>query len=356
MSAARILNLSFIFVFLLAGDAHAQDAEPLRVATKLFPPLVMQQGDQMTGFSIQLWDAIAQEMGQTYEFYEVETVTDQLDAVQNGEADAAIAGITITAEREALLDFSFPYFDAGLQIMIRDDQVSPIDNALNAVLAPEFLQFLGLFVVLILLASHVLWFIERRIHPEISPTYLKGIGRMLWWSAVTVIGYDDVPPRTFAGRVMALIWMFSGIFLIANLTASLSAGATVRELQSAISGVADLRTHRVATVEGTTSADFLRNAGVGYVGVSQVEDAYTLLRTRRVDAVVYDAPVLRYFARTEGRDDFRTVGSMFGVEEYGIALPEGSPLREPINRAILQLLENGTYQDIYNRWFGAESS
>lgn len=349
----KIKRLFVVLLLVLTGSVQGQESDTLRVATKLFPPLVLEQGDRFTGFSIQLWEAIASVAGIDYELYEVETVTDQLEAVQNGEADVALAGITITAEREAVLDFSFPYFDSGLQIMVEPEESTPISHALSSLLAPGFLQFLALTLSLIFVVANILWLVESRHNRKISKSYFPGIFQMLWWSAVTVIGYDDTPPVTWAGRLMALLWMFSGIFLIANLTASLSAGATVRVLQGTINDVADLRSHRVATVAGTTSALYLENAGIGYIGVQDIDEAYDLLRNDNVDAIVYDAPVLLYYVNTQITDDFIIVGQPFGREEYGIALPEGSPHRETINRAILSLEEDGTYQRIYNRWFGA---
>ena len=354
----RFIVLIGLVAGLFSGNlvtAQEEDA-PLRVATKLFPPLVIEQGGEFAGFSIQFWEAIAELTGIEYEFYEVETVTDQIEAVRNGEADAAIAGISITAEREEIINFTFPYFDAGLQIMIRQEEPSHIETVIDALLAPQFVQFFGFFVILILVAAHVLWFAERRKDPELSRSYWHGIGQMMWWSAVTVIGYDDRIPRTIAGRLMALLWMFAGIFLIANLTASLSAGATVRELRSNVNDLSDLRDSRVVTVEGTTSAQFLRNAGIGYTGVTLIEEAYELLRTEEVDAVVYDAPVLLNYIQNEGDDEFRTAGQSFGTDQYGIVLPEGSPYYETINHAILQLQEDGIYQQLYERWFGTSTN
>jgi polar amino acid transport system substrate-binding protein len=303
-----------------------------------------------------LWETIARTAGISYEWYEVESVADQLQAVQSGEADAALAGITITAEREDVLDFSYPYLDTGLQIMIRQDETSTIDNVLNAVLSPELVQFLIIFALLIFLVANLLWLVERRHSSHRSETYWHGLGKMMWWSAVTVIGYDDVAPVTHAGRLMALVWMFAGIFLIANLTATLSAGATVRQLRSSINDVADLRNQRVATVEGTTSAAYLLQAGIGYIGVNHIEEAYALLRAGDVAAIVFDAPVLLYHVRTHASDEFVMVGQTFSKEEYGIALPEDSPYRETINRAILRLFEDGTYEQLHNRWFGAPAS
>ena len=293
---------------------QAQDMEPLRVATKLFPPFVSAQDDTFTGFSIQLWDVIAQEAGLPYELYEVESVTDQLEAVQNGDADAAVAGISITAQREEELDFSFPYFDAGLQILTRVEESSPIAQTLSAIFSPDFLQFLIVVLALILIFAHLLWWFERRSHPNTGP-YRSGIGNALWWSAVTLIGFDDKPPATVAGKLMALVWMFAGIFIIANLTATLSAGATVRVLRGDINDVSDLRGHRVATVEGTTSASYLTNNGIGFVGATNIDEAYDLLRDEQVEAVVYDAPVLWYFVSTQTDDRFQVVGQMFEPEK-----------------------------------------
>ena len=346
----RCITVAIALLLSLSAAATAQD-EPLRVATKPFPPLVTVQADSFNGFSIEFWDAVARELGLDYEFYEVESVGDQIAAVQNGDADAAIAGITITEEREEVIDFSFPYFDSGLQIMVTQEAASPLQNALRAVLAPEMLQYLGVFVLFILIIAHAIWLIERRANPNFPREYGRGIAKALWWSTVTAIGYDDDPPRSVSGRLLALAWMFAAIFLIASLTASLSAAATVRELRSDIRGINDLQGQRVVTVENTTSSRHLQNAGISFFGVDSIEAAFERLEAGRADAVVYDAPVLRDYIKTSGSTEFGLAGSVFAPERYGIALPEGSPHREAINRAILKLQEDGTYSRLYDRWF-----
>ena len=71
-----------------------------------------------------------------------------------------------------------------------------------------------------------------------------------------------------------------------------------------------------------------------------------------VDAIVYDAPVLMYYANTAGRGRTKLAGSIFHQEFYGIAMPSGSPLREEINRTLLEIMSDGTYSNIYEKWFG----
>ena len=358
-----IIALIGLCIVSRASAQAAQTAEPtqpppaptLRVAVKEFPPFVTKQGSVFTGFSIDLWNAIAQELGVNTQFSEVSTVEDQLSAVEKGQADAAIAGITITEQREEQVDFSYPYFDSGLQILVRMSSASPILSGLQALLSSALLQYMALFLLLIIIMAHIYWLFERR-HPEFPQSYRQGIGALVWWSTLTVLGYDTHPPATRAGRIIAIIWMFAGIFLIANLIAVLSAGETVRQLRSDINSISDLRGQRVVTVAGTTSADYLRASGVPFQTVGVIDDAYTLLLNGQADAIVYDAPVLRYYVATSGNADLNVVGSVFDTEKYGIALPTGSAYRKKIDEAILRLEEDGTYQQIYQRWFGADAS
>jgi len=74
-----------------------------------------------------------------------------------------------------------------------------------------------------------------------------------------------------------------------------------------------------------------------------------------VEAVVYDAPNLLYYANGEGKGKVTVVGKIFEPQNYGLALPEGSPLREKINRAILKLTESDELERIKRKWFGNQS-
>ena len=104
-----------------------------------------------------------------------------------------------------------------------------------------------------------------------------------------------------AQRVLAILWLFVGITLISNLTAAITAQNTVETLRNEIRGPADLSGKRVATVEGTTASRFLNRNNIPCVPVARIEDAYALLLNRSVDAVVYNSPVLQYYASHQGR-------------------------------------------------------
>jgi ABC-type amino acid transport substrate-binding protein len=107
----------------------------------------------------------------------------------------------------------------------------------------------------------------------------------------------------------------------------------------------------VATVAGTTAAEEMRTRPVELVEVDDVDAAGRLLLDGEVEAVVYDAPALDWFARGEGRGRTVLVGGIFDPEYYAIAAPEGSPLTEQIDRVLLETREDGTWQRIHDEWF-----
>ncbi len=82
----------------------------------------------------------------------------------------------------------------------------------------------------------------------------------------------------------------------------------------------------------------------------------TILGCLTVVAVVYDAPNLLHYANGEGKGRVRVVGKLFALQDYAIALPQGSKWREKINRAILALSESGDTRRIRSKWFGDEKS
>ena len=108
----------------------------------------------------------------------------------------------------------------------------------------------------------------------------------------------------------------------------------------------------IASVKSSTASEYLRQHNIEAVDYAKVEEAYEALQQNQIDAVVYDAPVLLYYAAHEGKGKVQTVGAIFRKENYGVAFPDKSPLRKQVNEALLKLKENGTYDQLYSKWFG----
>src|SRR5437588_2933915 len=112
----RLIILAVACGCFLAGSAFAQ--QKIRVGTKPVEPFSFTETGKLMGFSIDLWEAVAKEAGFQFEIRNLESVPQMLDALKARQADAAVAAISITAERHAMMDFSQPYYDSGLQILV----------------------------------------------------------------------------------------------------------------------------------------------------------------------------------------------------------------------------------------------
>jgi ABC-type amino acid transport substrate-binding protein len=322
----------------------------------------MYENGRFSGFSIDLWREIARLNGWRFELEAAPNLASLLEGVERKRADLAIAAITITAQREKRMDFSHPFFRSGLAIMTRNDESGGGDmgRALkNMLFSSGFLWAAGLLLFSLFLVANAIWLVERGRNEDFSRSYPQGLWDALWWAMVTLttVGYGDKAPRAPWGKIIAMLWMIAGYFMFAYFTAAVTSSATVRRLQAGINGPDDLAGRKVAVIRKSTSAAFLQSgkARARLVPVDQVDSAISLLEARRVDAIVHDAPVLFYHAASRGRGWTRIAGPVFHKEDYGLAFPDASPLREKVNRALLAISESGEYERLYEKWFGRKN-
>ncbi|UCJ11355.1 MAG: transporter substrate-binding domain-containing protein [Phormidium sp. PBR-2020] len=371
-SFRRVLVTGLVMLMVLMGTvglrvapgssvpSPAADGNSLQVVTRLLPPLVMEENRQYQGFVIDLWQEVSRRLNWSYEIDLAPNVGELLDRVESGQADVGIGGISITAEREERLDFSQPILEAGLQILIPQQQTGIWGQlqrtALGILSSRAFYAGIGVFVMILLLVAHVVWLLEHRHNPDFPRRYGVGIWEAFWWAAVTVttVGYGDKTPKRPLGKLVALLWMCAGYFVFGYFIASMTSIFTVDGLQASIASLDDLKGRRVATVEATTAAEFLANTRTILVEYADPQQMYQGLQRGEVAAIVYDAPVLRHYARHEGNGTVTLAGPMFQRQFYGFVFPPTSPYRTPINVALLQTVEDGTYERLRELWFGEE--
>jgi ABC-type amino acid transport substrate-binding protein len=327
----------------MMGSAHA--AEPtttdmpavLRVGTKEAPPFVERRADgTLDGPSIRLWRELAEELGLRYELQERD-LAGLLDGVRDGSLDVAVAAITVTAEREATIDFTHPFHSAGLGLAVYTRDRGPWAAIAQTLLSADMLRLIGALALLQLAVGTTVWSLERRRNPEMFPQPpVLGIFSGFWWSIVTMttVGYGDKAPRTGPGRVVALAWMLCSVVIISTFTATVASRMTVNELETGISGPRDLDRARVGLVSNTTSERWARNTGLDFQRFDTLEAALDAASVDAVDVVVHDAPLLERSLQEHARPHLELLPVRFQRQDYAIALPEGSPLRERINRLL----------------------
>jgi polar amino acid transport system substrate-binding protein len=347
-----------IALMTLPGAASAQPTpDEIRVATRVLPPMVEQQDGVLTGFSIDLWNAIAARLKVKTVFQVAADVPALFDLIRGGKADLGISALSITAAREAEFDFSQPMFNAGLQILVKgkdtDGPVSPLREIMGLLFSRTMLVWLGVALIMIIVPAHAVWLLELR-HPSgimTTRSYFPGIFQGMFWAASTLATQSEQMPRHWLARAVAVIWMFVGVVFVAFYTAQLSASLTAQKIQGAIGGPEDLGGKRVAATAGSTAAAALRDLNANVVEVERIEDAYAALNENKVDAVVFDAPILLYYAAHDGKGRVHVIGETFRREDYGIVFAADNPLRKRVNSALLGLREDGSYQKIHDKWF-----
>ncbi len=345
-----------------AGLASAEEGMPLRVLICEFPPLVQTAEDgQYSGFDIDLWEALVEEIGiETgekplfeYKMVKFHTVFDRL---VNGEVDAAIAGITINKEREKRVDFSHQYLESGLRVLTRKAPKASIFSAVKTLFARDRMIWAVYLFIFIIICGHILWFSERGDDEAISNHYFRGILEAFWCvvATMTTVGFGDIAPRTWPGRFMAFCVMITGIAFFGIAIAQLTVGLTAQTGTVLIQSQDDLADRKIATVKGSTSVDFLKDSRSKVIEKDTVDNAVDSLEAGEAEAVVFDAPPLLKLQAARQNADLELVGEMFEKQHYGIAVPQGSPLREQINRALLGIRQNGVYDKLRQKWFGKE--
>ncbi len=232
---------------LVVACGGAQDDNVWSVGTEPgFPPFEsVGEGDELVGFDIDLMKAIGEKAGKTIEFESL-PFDGLITALQGGSIDAAISGMTITEERAQTVDFSDPYFRAGLAIAVAKDNkdIKSLDDLKG-----------------------------KRIAVQIATT-----------GAETANKVPDAKVSTFDSAPLALQELANG----------------------------------------------------------------------NADAVVNDAPATLDAIKSGNIPGITVVGELLTEENYGIALPKGSENVEAINAALAEIKTDGTYAELYKKWFGTE--
>ncbi|VAW21495.1 Glutamine ABC transporter, substrate-binding protein GlnH [hydrothermal vent metagenome] len=117
MKKLLVLALSAFLALTISASA-----QKLIVATDTaFVPFEFKQGDTYVGFDIDMWAAIAEELNLEFELRPMD-FGGIIPALQTGQVDVALAGITIKDSRKEVIDFSDGYYDSGFLLMV------PIDS------------------------------------------------------------------------------------------------------------------------------------------------------------------------------------------------------------------------------------
>jgi polar amino acid transport system substrate-binding protein len=300
-------------------------------------------------------------MGVAYEVTEYPLAA-MLEAVQENRegrmAEVGVSCLTITAEREKFVDFSHAFHETYIGIAVK--QRSTWAAVVGFLWRPAVLKALGLVVGIAGLVGGIFFLLEGRTNERLYSMDSR-VGRGIEAFLVGLVFVTRGPIRfyefkTLTARVFSAMLAVGGTLLIAGVTAVLASAFTLDGIRSQITGIADLASLRVGTLEASTSAAFLDGQGITYRAQSDLSELIEMLDRGALDAVAFDAPFLKYAikeGRAEGRfESLAVLPYEFEPQSYGFALLEDDDLQEGVNRALLKVLKRPEWRRERLRYLG----
>lgn len=351
-----------LFVLLLAlcwpqVEARAQaPSEPLKVGVFVNPPFVMADDQRFTGMAVDLWEDLAAKLDRQYRYIEFRTTHDLVQAAASGTIDVAVSNLTINQSRAERVDFTQPWFDGGMRIMTRTDQGQGISNLIEGLSNAGFLRAYGWIAFIILAATVLLTFFDRRFDKAFPQRWRDGIAES-FYTVMSVATSGKPPPRKnlfgWVGRIWQGVWLVCGIAVLAYVTSSVTSVMTTLSLTNQIQALGDLADKPVGVLTGTVEEDFAQAQGLRTTSYPGLGDAVKGLENGDIDAIIADAPVLEYHAYTHAGQSLKVVGRLFEPHKYGFALPRQSPLTRPLTVQLLGALDSDEVDTLRTRYFGA---
>lgn len=364
---SRILSLILLTIctagLILANASTAranppvQSPQKLRVGVLVTEPYVIPIGDHYSGFSIDYWEKIAGKLGVAYEYVQFPSPDDAIQALKSSSVDLLIGGIGVTADREQIADFTNSYLITGQQIMTPQGRNQSFLSVFAPLIAPAVLQVFGVALLFAIIMAHFIYFVERRNNPEFQQGYLEDIWQAFWYLLIIVATgeYGDKEARTPIRRIVTIAFWLLGVLFIAQFTAAATSTLTITQSSNGIENANDLPGKRVITIADSAAAEVLTLHKIPFTTVSSPQVAYQMLNDGQADAFVFQSAVLEYYAAHAGKDSVQVVGPVYTRLPIAIALPIGSALRKPINAVISQFNQDGTYDELNEKWFGSEA-
>ncbi|XP_065103886.1 probable glutamate receptor [Paramisgurnus dabryanus] len=372
--------LIFISSAALLSVVCAAGPKTLRVTTIKEEPYAMSKGSELEGFCIDLLSALSKKLNFKYDIQLVKDgrygITDEsghwngmIGEIVRGEADIAVAPLTLTAKREAVVDMTKPFMQTGLSFILRKDQASDESQFFSLLNLFSTEMWIGVLVAYLLTSLCI--FLVARIspceweQPEKEQNSFT-LSHSFWYTvgALTLQGAGP-HPRALSGRIISSIWWLFSLVLLVSYFANLSSWLHSDSQQLSIKSFEDLANQNVieyGTIKDSSSFAFFKNSNNPtyqriYEHIKNAQ-SYSLNAAegfRRAlkgnyafigESVSLDLAVARYCNLTRAPE-------IIGMRGYSIAAPLGSPLIKNLSVGILGLSESGELDYFRSKWWAS---
>ncbi|XP_053978312.1 glutamate receptor ionotropic, kainate 2-like isoform X5 [Hylaeus volcanicus] len=311
----------------------------------------------------------------TATFFEPGTANVTLLVITILKADLAVGSMTINYARESVIDFTKPFMNLGISILFKVPTSHPARLF-------SFMNPLAIEIWLYVLAAYVLVSVTMFVVARFSPYEWNNpypchagsevvenqfsLANSFWFTIGTLMQQgSDLNPKATSTRIVGGIWWFFTLIIISSYTANLAAFLTVERMITPIENAEDLAGQTdisYGTLESGSTMTFFRDSMIETykkmwrfmenkkpsVFVPTYEEG--IQRVHQGDyAFLMESTMLDYIVQRDC--NLTQIGGLLDSKGYGIATPMGSPWRDKISLAILELQEKGEIQILYDKWW-----
>ena len=340
-----------------AWAAAQHETETLRVAVYDVPPYGYVESDgSMSGVSVDLWRRVAEQMEWSFHLIPVSDMESILSGLEQGRFDVAIGAITITPERAARVDFSYPAHRSGVALALRKETGPMVALVSYWTAVSELSPLILVIVAMLIVIGLAMWVVEKRDRSAAqgSDSAVVSLRDGLYWAVVTMttVGYGDKTPKTMPGRVVAMVWMLSSLVLVSLLSTSLVSRLTAERVESRdLAASIDLRERKLAAVAQSSGAEYLDELHLQYAKYKDLPEALDTLVSGRSNAVVNSVGALQYFVAKRYARVLEIPQGVLAPAYMAIALPEHSPIKKPIDRALIKITNSPEWRLLEEHFF-----
>jgi len=360
----RLLAISVLLycpVASLATDQDPGDGKAFKVAVAECPPFVIVDNGKITGLAIYLWERVGSDLGLSWE-YSRHPLGEMLESIESADSDhgmdVGISCISVTAQREKIIDFSHSFTETHTAIAVRETSLGSAVKTFftNPSVWKTFLIVLGVAAMI----GIVFYLLEHKNNKKLFSNSSIA-GKSLETIIIGLLFVTNGPIRfyrfkTLTARVLATVLALSSTVLIAAVTAMLATSFTLNSLQSQVRDLNDLRSLRVGALEASTSSAFLRGNGIEHQTRLDLDSLVVDLDRGKLDAIVSDAAFLQHRIK-QGKEQgqFQSLSVLpleLDPQNYAFVLDQDSKYREAINHALLTVRKDREWTDLVTRYLG----
>ncbi|VVA36064.1 PREDICTED: glutamate receptor [Prunus dulcis] len=351
------------------GWAMPTAAKPMKIGVpgktsfskfvKVDPSLENSDKKKYVGFCIAIFDMVIERLNYSlpYEFEAFDGLYDDLvERVHNKVYDAAVGDITVLADRLEKVEFTQPYMESGLSMIV---PAKP-EKSTWMFMKPFTWQMWVVSGAILIYTMFVVWFLERPSNPEFGGPLKNQIGTATWFTFSSLFFSHREKIYSNLTRLVVVVWLFVVLILTSSYTANLSSMLTIQRLEPNVTGIEMLkRTNSKIGCDGDSFVmEYLQTVlGFKLENIVKVSSEYNYtkkFKSKTISAAFLELPYAKVFMNQYCEGYTATV-PIYRFGGLSFIFQRGSPIARDFTKAILELLENGELKKLQNDWLTPEN-